>query len=124
MDIQTMVFKIFLRARDRRRSLLYPSSQHACAYRSHDGLACFVGVLIPDDRYSPDFEGQNVGYLLQETDALDVKAEQYAAVFALLTEAQRIHDCFPPEDWELLLQQSFLEIVKAHNLDILLPEDA
>ncbi len=121
MDIQTMVYKICERARDQRRSLLYPNDEH-CAYRSHDGLACFVGVLIPDDRYSASMEGFSVSNLLEETDAIPVQAEQYAAVFKLLSEAQRIHDLFPPATWELMLTEAVAEINRAFDLGILVLE--
>jgi hypothetical protein len=33
----------------------------ACAYRGDDGVACAVGLLIPDDLYSPDWDGTTDG---------------------------------------------------------------
>lgn len=33
-----------------------------CLYRAPDGSMCAVGALIPDDKYSPDFENRSVGH--------------------------------------------------------------
>ncbi len=39
--------------------------KHLCRYRTDEGNACFVGAFIPDDVYSPSFEG-SVHFLLKE----------------------------------------------------------
>jgi hypothetical protein len=52
MHIQNMIDRIFARAADPTKSLLYEHTNRDCAYRSHDGQrACFVGVLIDDAEY-------------------------------------------------------------------------
>ncbi|MEE9481816.1 hypothetical protein [Methylobacterium ajmalii] len=44
----------------RRRSLAYINGRDKCAYRDADGeRCCAVGVVIPDDRYSPEIEGKS-----------------------------------------------------------------
>lgn len=36
---------------------------NVCMYRGPDGTKCAVGVLIPDDQYSPLFEGEDMDHL-------------------------------------------------------------
>lgn len=64
-----------------------------CLYRGPDGRRCAVGLLIPDDRYTPRMEDLGAGQLLQEFPALG------AAVPAGLTgpdleAVQAVHDAF------------------------------
>jgi hypothetical protein len=40
------------------------SKTGTCRYRTEDGLsACFLGALIPDERYMPEMEGKTAGML-------------------------------------------------------------
>ena len=44
----------------------------ACAYRGEEGRKCAAGILIPDDRYSSEFEGYTVSICnLSEIDEED-----------------------------------------------------
>ena len=36
-----------------------PDYGGTCYYRGPNGTKCAIGHLIPDDKYDPDFEGQN-----------------------------------------------------------------
>lgn len=61
-----------------------------CMYRTHDGLRCAVGVLIPDDLYDPAFETNEVRVVIQElfdTDLADWREHK-----DLLIALQLAHD--------------------------------
>ena len=69
-----------------------------CAYRSSDGSKCFVGVLIPDDKYNPLLEGGEVmGSFTYSTENMSLSSAG-RKVFQLLTELLSPHD----KDWDLL----------------------
>ena len=40
--------------------------EDCCRYRTTDGLSCAVGCLIPDELYSPSFEGSNASKVIRE----------------------------------------------------------
>jgi len=62
-----------------------------CAYHGNDGLKCAIGVLIPENQYSPNIEGQEVNVLLTRYYCpYALLAVQHH--LALLTNLQRIHD--------------------------------
>ena len=61
-----------------------------CMYRTHDGLRCAVGVLIPDDFYDPAFEKNIAATVIQElfdADLADWREHEY-----LLNALQLAHD--------------------------------
>lgn len=59
-----------------------------CAYRGPNGCKCAVGLFIPDDRYTTQFEGNRVGALLGEYPELcDVLVHKN-----LLARLQTVHD--------------------------------
>lgn len=62
------------------------------AYRSPDGLKCAVGVLIDDQDYDCDLEGNGVDYILGN-DIDDSKLR-------ILRHFQSIHDGQEPSEWE------------------------
>ena len=64
-----------------------------CRYRTHDGLRCAVGVLIPDDLYDPAFETNIAATVIQElfdADLADWREHKY-----LLNALQLAHDKCP-----------------------------
>ena len=81
-----------------------------CVYKGPKGQKCAVGCLIPDNLYSPEFEGNTLGTLLvllrdwKDSDAQ--AAEVYALLnddeskVSFLTEAQRLHDGQGASDME------------------------
>lgn len=63
-----------------------------CMYRSPDGLKCAVGVLIDDQEYTIDLEGNEVDRILGN----DVSQSK----LRILQHFQRIHDVHEPSEWE------------------------
>jgi hypothetical protein len=69
-----------------------------CAYRGVDGLKCAVGVLIPDEFYSPEIETTGAENLPEWVwKAMDI--DQTEGNVELLDRLQRTHDDFGPESW-------------------------
>jgi len=62
-----------------------------CAYRGKDNLKCAVGILIPDEIYTPQMEGKGLRELIDEFNSIDnlfpTQDEQ-----SLLSMLQIIHD--------------------------------
>lgn len=55
-DFEQMVFDAFKATYNQGKCSMM-SNNHTCAYRSDCGTAkCFVGHIIPDDKYEPGFE--------------------------------------------------------------------
>jgi hypothetical protein len=78
-----------------------------CLYRNAAGLSCAIGCLIPEDKYDPILENQN---LMDGEDLPDVIASiisdinidtQYShnLKLALLYNLQEVHDSHEPEYW-------------------------
>jgi len=81
-----------------------------CAYRGRGGERCAIGMLIPDDLYSPDMEGQNVYSLLEMDLFMDIVWEPVnSLIFDVLKDLQVIHDI----EW-LDHEEKFSERVKQH----------
>lgn len=64
-----------------------------CLYRSGNGQKCAAGCLIPDDKYSPYFEGSNWCDLVNHHSF----PKDYEVLIASL---QSIHDSYPPCEWK------------------------
>jgi len=64
-----------------------------CMYRTHDGLRCAVGVLIPDNLYDPEFEGDTADCVIQKLFNKDLA--DWREHKGLLLALQEVHDeCF------------------------------
>ena len=61
-----------------------------CMYRTHDGLRCAVGVLIPDDLYDPAFEMNKADSVIQEL--FDADLADWREHKDLLLSLQVAHD--------------------------------
>ncbi len=76
---------------------------NGCAYRGENGLRCAIGALIPDDRYSPEFEGLTVRTFGQEAAMLRAAAslpdDRDDPLNMLAASLQRIHDGTHPNAW-------------------------
>lgn len=77
-----------------------------CVYRGPDGTKCAVGILIPDDVYHPDMEGDNPHHLIG-VDFGDVDLR-------FLSEAQSVLHDQPAED----IKGDFMENMKTGARDL------
>ena len=73
-----------------------------CAYRGASGLRCAIGVLIPDDLYSPEFEGSqlmDLPWKIKRAVGFNTAAKR-----TLLCTLQKVHDNVPSYCWDDALQ--------------------
>ena len=92
-------------------------SDGLCMYRSHDGLMCAVGCLIPDEQYVPRMDGMGG----VETGA-ETLAKLYPELFASmglqvwqLEHMQRVHDFWKPDED---LQPKLAELAETWGLQM------
>lgn len=87
----------------KKKSLLH--DHETGAYRSKNGLACAVGILIKDEYYSPRIEGKDFinNSVMQILEDSEVNMRD-TNVKRLLRELQSLHDDFPLSEWERELQ--------------------
>lgn len=71
-----------------------------CAYRGEGGYKCAVGVLIPDEEYSPRMEG---GVCYRPLVKASLIKHGHDPEFC--QELQLIHDTYLPSEWRKLLIQ-------------------
>jgi len=103
---QSFFGAVCVRAKDKRKSL----NGDRCVYRSSDGLACFVGVCIPDDEYHPDME-QKSAYRLANRGMLPFLADVDRN---LMLACQMVHDNAHPDEW----QQELRTIANKFSLEM------
>lgn len=74
----------------------------SCLYRGPDGTKCAVGLLIPDELYSPDMEGNSVCGLIDDfankslAKVLDVENKDDISFLARLQSAHDLADDVDP----------------------------
>ena len=71
-----------------------------CAYRGRNGTRCSVGILIPDELYSPQMEGHNLRHLMGFNLIPSPLKEEFATHLNLLTRLQSVHDSREIYNWE------------------------
>lgn len=70
-----------------------------CQYRGANNTKCAAGCLIPDEDYSPSFEGSLVSNL-------DFFLDRFTENMSLLANLQSIHDSGDVENWEMLFERA------------------
>ncbi len=108
MDKQGYFDKIAKHLLTQKKQALRDDGQ--CAYRAADGCECAIGCIIPDDKYSPSFEGNGIWYKPVQ-DAIGVENTD---IFVFFIDMQRIHDGWIPEYWFWLL----LSVAEQNSLDM------
>ena len=92
----------------------YDVENDMCMYRHPDGLKCAIGVLIPDDAYTPDMEGHNVTAMTLYPDLWDRFPEVLKEIpVSLLSALQSVHDDYDVHQWPSALAR----VAKTHNLN-------
>lgn len=98
-------------ARTQRRK----SEDHSsCLYRTEDGLKCFAGALVPDDRYRPGYEGPLFEYPNGSTEPGELTAIAEIIVegghdINFVYDLQRVHDSKEVSEWESEFSRIALE---------------
>jgi hypothetical protein len=71
-----------------------------CAYRGDSGCKCAIGCLIPDDRYDPSLEGNDVVRGLVRQLLIDIGIDMTNfSIASLIIDLQHTHDAYEPKDW-------------------------
>lgn len=80
-------------------------STKGCAYRGNDGMMCAVGVLIKDEYYYPELEG-NTPYDVEVEVAVgnSIGRSLDKEDLELLVKLQDIHDFSTTSEWEKALK--------------------
>jgi hypothetical protein len=73
--------------------------ERSCMYRGPCGARCFIGSLIPDERYFKEMDAD----ILYCVEALKRAGITVAASPAEIFTLQRVHDSSTPEEWTALL---------------------
>ena len=84
------------------RSLRPDGCADDCAYRGDKGMKCAVGVLIPDDVYTPHMEGKSISAVQSSAHALGHLRRHMALLLAL----QQLHDTNLVGDWPRSLRET------------------
>lgn len=102
-----------------------------CSYRTDDGKRCFIGCLIPDDKYTPVIENITPSNIVPtDTDDKDIDVvrrrnkfrqilndigiETDPRTLGLLQYLQRAHDGNEPHAWNRVLT----DIAKTYELTV------
>jgi hypothetical protein len=76
------------------------SAGGACKYRGYEGRSCALGVLISDEAYRVDFEGEGLTKNNDVEEALEESGVLFnKGVFTMLHHLQSIHDESEPDKW-------------------------
>ncbi len=84
-----------------------------CRYRMPCGKKCFVGILIPEDMYDPEFEGDS-----PEGGLLSTLLEELGHNVQLCLDLQQVHDNCDVAKWERELEN----VAEKHKLVYTPPE--
>ena len=78
---------------DGRPSYRYDNKCVHCLYRGPEGARCFVGILIPDEAYSPELEDLGVyEFLVMRSLGVDYQHDPQGSYERFLCLLQSIHD--------------------------------
>lgn len=95
---------------------IYPQHDHLCAYRGNDGNMCAVGVYIPEECYSDEYEAIQLHEIL-EADAglrLPIWMHEHPKVLGAL---QAVHDGHTAE-LRRLRAENLLEKYDIHDIEL------
>lgn len=81
-----------------------------CMYRAPDGCMCAAGCHIPDDRYDPCFEDQEIE--VSSDSELTRLMRELGHDIELLVDLRNVHDNRSVREWE----EEFSSVAKKHNL--------
>lgn len=79
-------------------------SNGACVYRGPGGTKCAVGCIIPDELYSPEFEGNNVEGIFKAQPKLWNLLAHRGGMTLLAHLQEDVHDECPPRMWPSALR--------------------
>ena len=90
MDTQAVVDKILTHLWNQGECSRDPFD-NVCAYRGRNGTKCAIGILIPDDIYSPNMEGKGFHTLCRQHNAV-ANLPEIRAIMQVGEVLQILHD--------------------------------
>lgn len=88
----------------------YKNTGSKCAYRGDNNNRCFIGHIIPDDKYSFEMEEWPLPEVFSVFLDIELEPEHEDFLYAL----QAIHDYNQIEEWE----DRFQEFAQIYNLSV------
>lgn len=77
------------------------SATGKCYYREpKTGNRCFIGHLIPDDKYDPEWDSLNAPYSAMQVMHCLGLCDMYSPIGFFVNDLQVIHDEYDMDDWE------------------------
>ena len=123
LTIQDIFTAAYTQSLKKEKSVYSSSSVHviaqtkaygSCLYHSDDGKKCFIGAVIPNDKYQPNFEHRkgsavlaSIGLLPQRplpSEGIDA-LEKWSDVDSFIMQLQKIHDSIPVMYWDASLRK-------------------
>lgn len=83
-----------------------------CKYRTEDGLKCAAGILIKDEHYNKELEGQSATSD-SVREALENSGVGTVCLY-LVSKLQSVHDIISPKKWRNALD----EVAKEYDLTV------
>ena len=105
--------RVWERAKDHRKANNGEHGVENCLYRAPNGLECFIGINIPDSKYTPNMEG------LKDTPGHYSIDDWFPVIFPNVNEVfarscQRVHDSHSCVSWSDYLK----DIAERYNLTV------
>ena len=89
---QEIFNKVYTHLMTQRKPALINTTGSTCAYRNENGEKCAVGCLIEDNEYEPEFEGKNIGGILERPNVSESLKNRLYPVMQILSRLQGVHD--------------------------------
>jgi len=122
MDTQAVIDKILTHLWDQGECSLVRLGV-GCAYRGLNGTKCAIGILIPDDIYSPDMEGKTFRQLCRQNIAV-ANLPEIQAIMKVGEVMQQLHDnLLGRSDFRTLLRHSAQSRLPDYGLTVNLPTE-
>lgn len=84
----------------------------SCRYRTPNGLKCAAGVLMPDNAYSPHWEGEGILTIVADHPRALPDSIFNAVNMPLIKDLQILHDEVEPANWAAALTK----VAKSYGL--------
>jgi hypothetical protein len=122
MDTQAVVNKVLKHLWDQGR-VSHEPYVGGCAYRGMDGTKCAIGILIPDEIYSPNMEGMSFHQLCRQHNAV-ANLPEIQAIKQVGEVLQQLHDNLQgTSNFRKRLRHSAQEWLADYGLTVNLPTE-
>ncbi len=96
----------------------FDKNKFKCLYRGENNSKCFIGVLIPDDMYSPTLEGASVYHDIIRDIFTKINISIDKNMLNFLSDLQSLHDNCPSDSYHESIEESLTNFAKFNKLTI------